>query len=68
MNPWQYKYGICTNNDNNPYNMENENKLLSWQPINGSHIDKLMLAVKTLKCRAEVLEWNLILCSQYYYT
>ena len=46
-NPWQYKYGICTNNDNNPYNMENENKLLAWQPINGSHIDvnKRMLAV-----------------------
>ena len=39
MNPWQYKYGICTNNDNNAYNMENEKKLLSWQPLNASPID-----------------------------
>ena len=59
-NPWQYKYGICTNNDNNANNMENENNLLSWQPINASPIDvnTFMLAVKTLKCRAEVTDWN----------
>ena len=23
-NPWQYKYGICTNNDNNAYHTEND--------------------------------------------
>ena len=54
-NPWQYKYEICTNN---AYRMENENMLLSWQPINGSHTDvnKFVLAVITLKYRAEVID------------
>ena len=55
MNPWQYKLGVCSNDNNDVSNSVNKNDLLLWQLINSScaRENKPFVPINTAKCGTE---------------